>query len=182
MESIRPDHPLRRLFAGLVEHAFCSEVGMCNPQLTDYVADLLVDFTHVDRLQAVRNAEGKRLEQIAAMLAVLRKEQTASGLARDRVMYRQIGDYALFWAGVFPEQLRRKSHSPSDVLLDYVSQGKRSYAIVSDLASDDEDPPSRLFRQLSEEFEYCLFGLGLVRRGWEKFERTALGQGGDLLY
>ncbi len=178
MESIPQNHPLRRLFAGLIEHSFCSEVGMCDPALTGYLADLLVSFTHVDRLNAVRNAQGKRLDQIAATLAALSGEHPMNSLERDRTMYRQIGDYTMFWAGVYPEQLRRASRDPSDVLLNYVSQGKRSYAIVSELGDAEDAPPSSLFRHLSEDFEYCLYGLGLVRRGWE--ERGSVG--GELLY
>ena len=134
MEPIRDDHALRQLFAGLVEHTFCSEVGMCNPKLTDYVAGLLVDFTHIDRLNAVRNAQGKRLDQIATMLAIATEDMPASPSDRDKKMYRQIGDYTLFWAGLYPEQIRRARKQRSDVLLDYVNQGKRSYAIASELS------------------------------------------------
>ena len=32
-----PEHPLRRLFAGLAEHAFFSHLGVADPALTDYV-------------------------------------------------------------------------------------------------------------------------------------------------
>lgn len=182
MESIRKNHPLRRLFSGLVEHAFCTKVGMCDPTLTEYLADLLVDFTHVDRLNAIRNAQGKRLDQIAAMLTVLSDEQPVNATERDRTMYRHIGDYTLFWAGVYPEQLKRTMPVRSDVLLDYVSQGKRSYAIVSQLAREDDAPPPSLFRHLSEDFEYCLYGLGLVRHGWEESEGPAPPRRGELLY
>ncbi len=180
-DSISSDHPLRRLFTGLVENAFCTEVGMCDPGLTGYVADLLVSFTHVDRLNAIRNASGKRLEQIAAILAVTAEEHPASPVERDLVMYRHIGDYTLFWAGVYPEQLKRAKRHPSDVLLDYVSQGKRSYAIVSELAGENDAPPSSLFRHLSEDFEFCLYGLGLVRRGWEE-AAPLTAERGDILY
>ena len=176
--EISRDHPLRYLFSGLVEQAFCAEVGLCNPRLTDYLAELLVNFTHIDRFHAISNAQGKRLEQIAAMLTVLEEAQPASRVERDRMMYRHIGDYTLFWAGVYPEQLKRATRSPSDVLLSYVSQGKRSYAIVSELAAEDDDQPASLFRHLSEDFEFCLYGLGLVRRGWEEVDRTT----GELLY
>jgi hypothetical protein len=182
MEAIRRDHPLRRWFAGQVEQAFCTEVGMCDPHLTDYVADLMLDFTHVDQLGAIRNARGKRLEQVASMLAVMLDEQPASRAERDRKVYRRIGDFTLFWAGLFPEQLQRAAHAPSDVLLDYVQQGKRSYAIVSELADEQERPPASLFRHLSEDFEICLYGLGLVRRSWEELERRAGESGGELIY
>ena len=181
MDSISPEHPLRRLFTGLVEYAFCAEVGMCDPVLTDYLTDLLVNFTHIDRLNAIRNVRGKRLEQIAAILALSSEELPANDAERDRVMYRHIGDYTLFWAGVYPEQLKRVARDPSDVLLDYVTQGKRSYAIVSQLAHEGDALPSSLFRHLSEDFEYCLYGLGLVRRGWEEGPRPPIERG-ELLY
>ena len=182
MESISRDHPLRRLFTGLVEHAFCTEVGMCDPALTDYLTNLLVDFTHVDRLNAIRNARGKRLDQIAAMLAVISDEPPMSAVERDRTMYRHIGDFTLFWAGVYPEHLNRARGYPSDVLLNYVTQGKRSYAIVSQLADEDAVPPPSLFRHLSEDFEFCLYGLGLVRHNWEHSRKAADEGDGELLY
>jgi hypothetical protein len=178
MEAIRPDHPLRRLFAALVEDAFCAQVGMCDPSLTGYLADLLVSFTHIDRLNAIRNAQGKKLDHIAAMVALLGDRPPTSQVERDRTLYRHIGDYSLFWAGLYPEQLRRGSRNPGDILLHYVSQGKRCYAIVSELARQDDVPPPSLFRSLSEDFEYCLYGLGLVRREWE---RTRLDTSGELL-
>ena len=70
----------------------------------------------------------------------------------------------------------RASRTPSDVLVDYVAQGKRCYAIVSQLAGEDDAPPSSLFRHLSDDFEHCFYGLALVRRGWEETR-----SGGDLL-
>lgn len=170
MESIGENHPLRRFFSGLVEHAFCAEVGVCDPCLTGYVADLLVNFTHIERLNSIRMESGRRLEQIATMLAMSADEKPATLAERDRAVYRNIGDYTLFWAGVYPEQLKRARRNAEDVLLDYVSQGKRSYAIVATLVDPDETPPSRLFRRLSEDFESCLHGLGLVRRGLEEIQ------------
>ena len=43
MRPVDDNHPLRLLFAGLVENAFCSEVGICDPQLTDYCVHNLND-------------------------------------------------------------------------------------------------------------------------------------------
>ena len=179
MESIRPDHPLRLLFCGMVEHAFYTRVGVCDPNLTGYLADLLVEFTHVERYNRIRNAQGKELKQIASMLAVQSEDSPADGMERDRAIYRKIGDYTLFWAGVYPEQLKRSNPNSSDVLLEYVSKGKKCYAIVAELADEGDDPPSSMFKHLSEDFEYCLYGLGLVRRDWEHSPEAA---GGELLY
>lgn len=182
MECIGPEHPLRRLFSGLVEQAFFSEVGVCDPALTDYVSELLVSFVHVDRLCMLQNAADKRLEQVAAMLAVMADEVPPTAQERDRLMHRHIGDYTLFWAGVYPEHLKLARRNQADVLLDFVSQGKRSYAIVSELASNEDRPPARIFRQLSEDFEYCLYGLNLVRKGWEDAGRPSAGHSGEILY
>lgn len=168
MMDIRPDHPLRRLFAGLVEDTFFTQVGMCDPLLTDYLSDLLVTYTHVDRLNAIRNALGKRVEQIASILAATAGDEATDREVRDRRMYRHIGDFTLFWAGVYPEQLKRALPESADTLIMYVSQGKRSYALASELGSDNERPPASLFRHLSDEFEQCIYGLGLVRRSLER--------------
>lgn len=167
MLPIRPEHPLRQYFAGLVDNVFVTEIGVADPGLTNYLADLLVSFTHVDRFSAMQKAQGKKLEQIATMLLALSDEAPATEFDHDRSIYRNIGDYSLFWAGVYPEQLSAMRRRRSDVLLDYVTQGKRSYAIVSDLTPEDDVLPPSLFRHLSEDFESCLHGLGLVRRGLE---------------
>ena len=95
---------------------------------------------------------------------------------------------SLFWAGVYPEQLRGNGCAaslackPVDLLGDYVRQGKRSYSIVSDLASESDAPPSSLFRHLSDDFEFCLYGLGLVRQSWEGRPPMDAASGGDLIY
>lgn len=162
----------------MVEDTFCTEVGLCNPCLTEYLADLLVKFTHVDQLRCISNAHGKDLERIAGMLSVLERDEANQGeMERECRMYRHIGDFSLFWAGVYPEQLKRERSAGYDVLLSFVSQGKRSYAIVSEMSDESDVLPASLFRDLSEDFEYCLYGLGLVRKGWEHSEPG----GGDLL-
>ncbi len=155
---------------------------MCDPALTNYLVDLLVAFTHIDTLNAIRNARGKKLEQIAAMLLLLSDSRHQDRAERDQATYRKIGDFTLFWAGVYPEQLRRLSPTPTDTLRDYVSQGKESYAIVSSLVDETSAPPSSLFRHLADDFESCLFGLGLVRRGLEQANRANGSDGGPLVF
>lgn len=181
MQPIRRDHPLRLFFAGLVDNVFCSEVGMADPLLNDYITDLLVSFTHVDRLNTIRNAQDRKLEQVAAMLLAMSDDVPDEPTDRDVCMYRNIGDYSLFWAGVYPEHLPHSGRRRSDVLLDFVTQGKRSYAIVSELVPTTEEPPPMLYRHLSDEFEICLHGLGLVRRGMEK-QSEKPGHGGELVW
>ncbi len=179
MLPVSENHPLRRLFASLVENAFCAEIGLCDPLLTDYLADMLVNFTHIDELNMLSDARGKRLEELAAMLSVALATDTRNKTDRDRLTYRHIGDYSLFWAGVYPEHLTYARRDSPDALLDYVAQGKRSYGIAADLTGEDSLPPATLLRHLSEDFECCVHGLELVRKSWEE---VGPSETGDLLH
>jgi len=162
-------HPLKRLFSALVEHAFCVEVGVCDPRLTDYMIALLLDFVHVDRLHKYHDAGGRQVATVCDTLALLDPDRRVADLPEDRDVHRHIGDVTLFWSGVYPEYLQRNRRSINpDHLIDFVGQGKESYAIASELTDDGADPPPSLLRRLSSEFEVCAHGLGLVRRGWEQ--------------
>ena len=162
-----PDHPLRRLFAGLTENAFQTTLGIADPQLVDYLSLLLSRFVHVDAIYRLCNGQGRRLEEVAEML--LDAEALPPEGRTRREYHRHIGDFTLFWTGVFPEGVRRLSTAFSkDHLIDYTEQGKRSYYIASTFAEDPYREESRVLRRLSEQFELCALGLNQVRREWER--------------
>ena len=176
-------HMIRKLFAGLVEHAFYAQVGMCDPRLIDYLVMMLIDFIHVDRLYRMRDTDGKRLENIIEMLRFQEKDAQSGVRIPQRDFHRYIGDFALFWTGVFPEGLQRRSCTPNpDHLIYYVGRGKESYAIASELHDEKSDPPSSLLGRLSTHFEVCAHGLALVRRGWERRDFEGLDDARSLLY
>jgi hypothetical protein len=96
--TISANHPLRRLFTDLVGPEFGGD-----RELATYVADLLVDFTQVDRLYRVRNVRGKRLEDVGEMLLESNPLLDAPSFGREREVRKHIGDFALFLTGMFPE-------------------------------------------------------------------------------
>jgi hypothetical protein len=166
LRAIPESHPLHRLFRGLTEYAFMNELGIGDPSLVQYVAGLLASFVPSQSLWRLRDAQGRPLVEVTAMVA----EAEATGDAdRKRECYRHVGDYTLFWTGVYPEALGqlRRSCSP-DALINYQEQGKRSYYVASRLSSGSF--MSSVFRRLSDQFELCAFGLSCVRREWEKIE------------
>jgi hypothetical protein len=176
-------HPLKKLFAGLVESAFCVDVGFCNPRLNDYIVRLLIEFIHIDSACRMGDDGGARLETIASMLAWIQKNEQNVDKPERRDAYLHVGDYTLFWTGVFPEGLRRRREGVNpNMLAVYVDRGKESYAIASELTDEDGQPPRSVLRCLSEEFETCAHGLRLVREGWEELERDGGGAGSNLLY
>src|SRR5262249_20724360 len=162
-----PNHPLRRLFAGLTEHTFLTTLGVGDPPLIDYLSLLLSRFVHVDAVYRLRSAEGKPLQEVVDML--LEAEALPPEGRTRREYHRHIGDFTLFWTGVFPEGLGRlrPAHS-KDRLLDYTQQGKRSYYIASTFEGDPYREEAPVLRRLSEEFELCAYGLHQVRREWER--------------
>ncbi len=168
----KPEHPLRRLFAGLTEQTFINTFGLADPQLTDYLSNMLSRFIHVDALHRLHSVKGKRLEEVAEMM--IEAEELPEGRTR-REVHRHIGDFALFWTGVFPEALRRlRSVLSKDHFIDYCEQGKRSYYIASTFDDDPYREEAPVLRRLSKEFELCAYGLTQVRREWEK-QQTHVG-------
>jgi hypothetical protein len=173
-----PDgHPLQRMFAGLAEHAFFSHLGVADPPLTDYLSTLLTRFVHFDTVYRLRNGAGNPITELTEM--VIEAEQLPSGGKTRRDYYRHIGDFALFWTGLYPEALDRlRSRMCRDAMVSYTTQGKRSYLITSRLEEQEHhDAEADLFRRLSEQFELCAVGLRKVREEWEQNPGTQPGSG-----
>jgi hypothetical protein len=167
MAALKPDHPLRRLFSGSVQQALFVEVGICDPQVADYLADMLASLIHVNEIYPFHDATGRRLVCLAEWLTDAELRQSVSAKQRQRIIHQHIGDFTLFWTGLFPEGLRRLEHAGvGDRLSDFLRQGKRSYSIASELTAEDEEPPAGVLHRLSEQFEFCMYGLNLCRREW----------------
>lgn len=165
-ESSSPS-AIDRFFCGLSEYIFESKLGVADVQLIDYVSDMLLRFVRVDSLHKVRRVNGRPATEVFQMLCEAEKR---IGLAR-REIHRHIGDFTLFWSGMYPEALRRvRHHDSADGFLDYCQQGKRAYAIAAEIDGGDDRPSSDLLQQLSEEFEMCAYGLREIRREWEESE------------
>lgn len=151
------DHPIRRMFRSLTAMSF-EQIDLRDRDLMRYVADLLVEFVHVDNLYRVRDAQGRRLEHLVDMLVELQEQ----GSADARETRKHIGDYTLFIAGLYPESLLRRRRAVSPEY--YIAQGKEAYLIVAEM--DRSKPTESLFRKLSEQFEFCVTALNI--------EKTAL--------
>lgn len=157
---------LNRYFTGLTEFVFHSHLGVADTTLVDYVSGILVRFTRTESIHKVRSLTGRPLTEVAEMLA---EANQRVGVAR-RQVHRHIGDFTLFWAGVYPEALRQmQSAGRKDHFVDYCSQGKRAYRIASSIETDDEAAPEAgVLDRLSREFELCAYGLREVRNEWER--------------
>ena len=175
---MQPDHTdqsqLRRLFGALVERTFLQTLGVHEPGVTDYLADVMTDFAHFKQVYKVKNLEGRPLYEVADMLMQADIRLQASSFNREREVHKHIGDFILFWAGVYPESLAHlQSQARKDHLLDYVKQGKNSYAIAASFDYGEYRPQAPVLKKLSEEFELCLYGLHVVRKEMDGMRRAA---------
>jgi hypothetical protein len=169
---------LRRYFAGIAENTFQSQLGVADPQLIDYISDLLTRFIRSEAIYRIRNLAGRPLREVAEMM--IEAHQRVGNAQRE--IHRHIGDYTLFWAGVYPEALRRtRPGSPRDRLVDYCAEGKRAYLIASTIKTDEPTSATAdVLERLSHEFELCAYGLREVRRAWETRDGETPG-GGPIL-
>ncbi|MEK6249128.1 MAG: hypothetical protein N2C12_13170, partial [Planctomycetales bacterium] len=142
-----------------------SRLGVADPPLVDYVSELLVRFLRSDIVYRIRDLAGRRLEEVAGMMT--EAEQRIGDARRD--IHQHVGDYTLFWSGLYPEALPHlQNERKQDHLVDYREQGKRAYYIASTIPADDSSAEGDVLRRLSDEFELCVYGLGEVRREWER--------------
>lgn len=147
--------PLDRFFRGTVHRAlqavYPAQVGGL---VEDYLVDLLNRFVHTDSIFAIRDASQRRLQSVVEMLAEGDVQVRAESFERERLVHRHIGDYILFWSGVYPRFLTQlKAVSCADLLCDYMQQGRESYYFVSLFDRNPFEEEAALFRELSTHFE-----------------------------
>ena len=169
------------LFAKLLEKSFIEQVHLSDWQIISYVAEVLVDFTHVDNLYKIRNSQGRPLEDVGEMLLASHPLLEGSSFERERAVRKHIGDYTLFMTGLFPERLQRRSPLRLDCFVDYVKAGKESYRIVSEFNVLEYQDIAPLFRKLSEHFDYCVVGLNLVKSDLAKIQAPYYQQAKDII-
>lgn len=157
---ISANHPLCRLFGDLVARELPGD-----REVAAYVANVLIDFVHVDHLYRIRNARGKRIEEVGEMLAESDPLSGSGSFERERAVRKHIGDYTLFLTGMFPEYVATlpRRGLRLDSMIDYMKAGKQSYRIVAAFDQFEYRNVAPLFRRLSEQFEYCAYGLNRVK-------------------
>jgi hypothetical protein len=96
-------HPLRRLFADLVARRLYGDAGIRDPSIAEYISTVLTTFADVNKLYRIRDARGKRLEDVGEMLIESNPTLGARSFDREREVRKHVGDFTLFFTGLFPE-------------------------------------------------------------------------------
>ncbi len=181
---IPESHPLERLFVELVGRHFAEEIGIRDPQMVGYIAHLLTEFCDTEQLYRIRSAAGRPLNDVGEML--LESDPVygpAPSFDRERQVRKHIGDYTLFFAGMFPESINhyRLRRQRIENFVEWVKAGKESYYIVSKFECFEYAKVAPMFAQLSRKFEDCVYGLNLVKTELEVMQHPIARAGNELI-
>ena len=181
---IPESHPLQQLFVELVGRHYAEEIGLRDPQIVNYVAHLMAEFCDVEELFRVRNTEGRPLTDVGEMLVESNPVfGPAPSFDRERQVRKHIGDYTLFFTGMFPESINhfRLRRNRTENFVDWIKAGKESYYIVSKFEHFEYAKVAPLFANLSQNFEQCVYGLNLVKNDLQEMQHPLVQRATDLL-
>ena len=166
-------HPLQQLFIELVGRHYAEEIGIRDSQVVNYVAHLLTEFCHAEQLFKIRNAAGRPISDVGEMLAESNPVfGPAPSFDRERQVRKHIGDYTLFFTGMFPESINsfRLRRNRLENFVDWMKAGKESYYIVSKFEFFEYAKVAPLFAVLANNFEHCVYGLNMVKNDLQKMQ------------
>ena len=94
----------------------------------------------------------------------------APSFDRERQVRKHIGDYTLFFTGMFPESINqfRLRRNRLENFVDWMKAGKESYYIVSKFDCFEYTKVAPLFASLSSHFEQCVYGLNRVKNDFRR--------------
>jgi hypothetical protein len=107
----------------------------------------------------------------------------APSFDRERQVRKHIGDYTLFFAGMFPVSINhfRLRRQRMESFVDLMKAGKESYYIVSKFEYFEYAKVAPLFAQLSNRFEQCVFGLNRVKKELQEMQHPVVRRTQELL-
>jgi hypothetical protein len=181
---IPESHPLQQFFIELVGRHYAEEIGIRDPQIVNYVAHLLADFCDVEQMFKIRTAAGKTLTDVGEMLVESNPVfGPAPSFDRERQVRKHIGDYSLFFAGMFPESINhyRLRRDRVENVVDWVKAGKESYFIVSKFEFFEYTKVAPLFATLSNRFEQCVYGLNQVKNELAEMQHPIVRRANEIV-
>ena len=175
---------LQDFFDGLVTQTFASTVGLRDTNVTQYISEMLATFCQAEEVYKIRNAAGAPLSDVGEML--LESDPVfgpAPSFDREREVRKHIGDYTLFFAGMFPDSINhyRLRRQRLESLIDFIRAGKESYYIVSKFDVFEYAAAAPLFAKLADHFEDCVCGLNMVKNELDVMQHPIADRTRELL-
>src|SRR6516164_8289389 len=176
---IPESHALQQLFTELIDRHFDRDIGLRDPEVKDYVVNVLEEFCDCRQLFKICDAGGRPLHDVGEML--LEADPIygpAPSFDRERQVRKHIGDYILFFSGMFPESINhyRLRRQRIENFIDLIKAGKESYYVVSKFDQFEYARLAPLFGRLARDFESCVYGLNLVKGDLDEMQHPMASQ------
>jgi len=143
----------------LVRHVF-RRSGLEERQVSDYVAEILADFSQVENSRCRIQGRQQPLDYFVDMLAALQTVDDTTAFC----IRAHIGNYSLFLSGVFPDRIRvRAERRGFPGLRYYEDVGRTNYRVASDHRLARKYELDGIFNTLAERFQETRLALNELR-------------------
>ena len=130
--------------------------GIEQRAVADYVAEVLTEFSHVERMQCVIKGQARPFDYFCDMLAAL---QTADDTTSFYIR-AHIGNHSLFMSGIFPDRIRLRTELKGAPGLRYYEElGRANYRVASDHRLAHKYDLAEIFDTLAERFQVTRLAL-----------------------
>ena len=177
---IPESHSLQQLFTELIDQHFDRDIELRDPESKGLPRQHPGRVLHgYQQLYKICDAGGRPLHDVGEML--LEADPIygpAPSFDRERQVRKHIGDYILFFSGMFPESIihYRLRRQRLENLIDFIKAGKESYYIVSKFDQFEYARLAPLFAKLAREFESCVYALNLVKGDLDEMQHPITRQ------
>src|SRR5438477_6257900 len=133
----------------LVRHVF-DRSGISERGVADYVAEVLAEYSRAERMECKVKGQPKSLDYFFEMLGAL---QTADDMTSFYIR-AHIGNYSLFFSGIFPDRIRFRAELRGFPDLRYYEElGRSNYRVASDHRLARKYDLDGIFNTLAERFQ-----------------------------
>ncbi len=135
-------------FYVLVRHVLL-QAGVDDRAMTDYVAEVLAEFSGTEHINAFVPGRDEPLEYCVDMMEALQSADDST-----RFMLRaHLGNHSLFFAGVFPSRIRSRAERKGAPNLEYYERlGQLNYRVASDHRLARHYDLAPIYASLSDQF------------------------------
>jgi hypothetical protein len=140
-------------FYVLVRHVF-RRSGIVERDVADYVAEVLTEYSRAEQMEC--KVKGRSFDYFFEMLAALQTADDATSF----YLRAHIGNYSLFFSGIFPDRIRfRAEVRGCPDLRYYEALGKSNYRVASDHRLARKYDLAKVFEVLAERFQVTRLAL-----------------------
>jgi len=149
--------PSAALFIYVAVRTALRRVGIDDPELSDYLSALLLEFGARDRAHRIAPADDQVYRYVSDIVADL---ELVADVRRAFLLRAHLGNFSLWLSGVFPDYVtaRQARHGGPDLSY-YDEMGARGFRLASDHQLAKQWALTELYYRAAESFERLRVGL-----------------------